>query len=43
MKNWTYHYDNAESQQVWKNAELLNNIKLKHDATWILYVHILTT
>ena len=26
-----------------KNAELLNNVKLKHDLTSILYAHILTT
>ena len=27
----------------WKNAEVLNYIKLKHDLTWIFYAHILTT
>ena len=37
------NYDNAKSQQIWKNAEILNNVKLKHDITWIQYVHILTT
>ena len=37
------NYDNAKSQQIWKNAELLNKVKLKHDITWILYAHILTT
>ena len=29
--------------KVGKNEELLNNVKLKHDATWFLYMHTLTT
>ena len=36
-------YDNAKSQQIWKNAEFLNNVKFKHDITWTSYAHILTT
>ena len=33
----------CQESTKWKNAELLNNVKLKHDLTWIIYAHILTT